>query len=50
MILYRKIIEKYLEYCSKINVQKNNSKGNKKSQQFSLNMINRVKKIGEKIL
>ena len=30
-----------------INVQTNNSKGNKKSQQFSLNMINSVKNRGK---
>ena len=33
-----------LKYFSKINVQTNNSKGNKKYQQFSLNIINRVLK------
>ena len=39
-----------MEYCSKVNVQTNNSKGNKKSQQFSLKMINRVKNRGKDYL
>ena len=44
MILHRQIIEKYFECCSKINVQTNNSKDNKKSQQYPFNLINGAKK------
>ena len=43
MILHRQIIEKYLEYYSNINVQMNNSKDNKKSQQYPFNLINGAK-------